>query len=402
MKKVQILLTCLAFLVAMITNASAADLIVDGTSMTLYGEHEYDNVQIINGGTLYVKPYNGTAGTGTLVIDADSIVVDATSSINADVAGYRGVENGNGEGPGGGEGGPTVMDGGGGGGYGGKGGDGSRDYHWAPDGTGGSSYGSATSMSILMGSAGGAAGTRDGDYGGFGGSGGGAISLLANTINIAGIITADGSDGRIYVNDASGGGAGGGILLVGGNVTVNGVLKAKGGNGGTSCGYPPCHLDDGGGGGGGGRIKIFYLSGTISASVSVAGGVGSLYGRNGEEGSYYVEKRGVEATIDIDPDTLNLKSKGKWITCYIALPEGYDVADIDVDSILLEGVIEVQHSDVQDGVLMVKFDRQNVIAYIELVLEVTPPDNVTPTVTGEVAGTPFEGSDTIRVISKGK
>ena len=60
-------------------NASAADLIVDGTTLTLYGEHEYDNVQIINGGILYVRPYDGTAGTGTLVIDADSIVVDATT-----------------------------------------------------------------------------------------------------------------------------------------------------------------------------------------------------------------------------------------------------------------------------------------------------------------------------------
>jgi hypothetical protein len=111
----------------------------------------------------------------------------------------------------------------------------------------------------------------------------------------------------------------------------------------------------------------------------------------------------VTATIDFDPNVLNLKSRGKWVTVYIELPEGYDVNDIDVNTILLEGVIEVQNSDVQDGVLMVKFDRQDVIYYIENILGITSGD-VTLTVTGELADeTLFEGSDTITVISeKGK
>lgn len=109
----------------------------------------------------------------------------------------------------------------------------------------------------------------------------------------------------------------------------------------------------------------------------------------------------IPATIDFDPDTLNLKSKGKFITCYIELPEGYDVNDIDVDTILLEDVIEVQNSDVQDSVLMVKFDKQDVIYYIENILGITS-DDVTLTVTGEVAEILFEGSDTIRVINNGK
>ena len=110
----------------------------------------------------------------------------------------------------------------------------------------------------------------------------------------------------------------------------------------------------------------------------------------------------IEATIDIDPDTLNLKSKGKWITCYIELPEGYDVGDIDVTSILLEGLFEVQHSDVQDDVLMVKFDRQNLIFYLESILGIEPPADVSLILTGELTdGTPFQGSDTIKVIDKG-
>jgi len=35
----------------------------------------------------------------------------------------------------------------------------------------------------------------------------------------------------------------------------------------------------------------------------------------------------LSATVDLDPDTLNLESKGKWITCYIELPEGYGIGD---------------------------------------------------------------------------
>jgi len=111
----------------------------------------------------------------------------------------------------------------------------------------------------------------------------------------------------------------------------------------------------------------------------------------------------LQAAIDINPDTLNLKSKGKWITCYIGLFEGYAVGDIDVDSILLEGLLEVQHSEVQDSVLMVKFDRQDIIWYIEDALEIEPPADVSLVVTGELTdGTPFEGTDTIRVINPGK
>ena len=127
----------------------------------------------------------------------------------------------------------------------------------------------------------------------------------------------------------------------------------------------------------------------------------------------------VDALAEIDPDTLNLKSKGKWITCYIALPDGYDIVlpddygpgDIDVDTVLLENVIAASRSEIQNGVLMVKFDRGNVIRWIEG-LGATPPTEVTLTVTGRVDGrvdgvppdlvVPFEASDTIRVLKKGK
>jgi hypothetical protein len=385
------------------------DLILNGTTLVMHGEVEYDSVMIMNGGVLYVTPFDGTGDTGMLTIKANSIFVDATSSINADGAGYRAIENGNGEGPGGGEGGPTVWDGGGGGAYGGKGGDGIRDLGLGgTDGYGGNPYGNANSMCILMGSAGGSAGSRDNDYGGFGGNGGGTISLWANTIEISGTITTNGNDGLIYINDSSGGGAGGGILLVGGSVNIyDGLLRVEGGNGGTACGTAPCILDDGGGGGSGGRIKIFYrtLLDVSSNSISLAGGNGSYLGHDGEPGSYYTEKIIVEATIDIEPDTLNLKSNGMFITAYIELHDDYDLINILVSTILLNNSVPAKLHPVDIGDhdsdnipdLMVKFYRSAVQEIIE------PGEEVEITVSGELSdGTLFVGSDKIRVIAKGK
>jgi hypothetical protein len=124
----------------------------------------------------------------------------------------------------------------------------------------------------------------------------------------------------------------------------------------------------------------------------------------------------IEATVDIDPDTLNLKSKGEWITAYIELPEGYDVNDIDVSTIYLVDTIPVDTSAPatvgdydSDGIsdLMVKFDRIAVVAYLGTE-DVTEDETGTDyyeelTIIGELTdGTQFEGSDTIRVIDKGK
>jgi hypothetical protein len=102
----------------------------------------------------------------------------------------------------------------------------------------------------------------------------------------------------------------------------------------------------------------------------------------------------IDAKIDIDPDTLNLKSNGKWITAYIDLPEGYNVSEIDISTVILEGSIPAEWGDLQDTTLMVKFDRRDVEDLIG-----GPSDDVVLTITGELGGgIEFEGSDTIRVI----
>ncbi|UCE36721.1 MAG: right-handed parallel beta-helix repeat-containing protein [Thermoplasmata archaeon] len=105
----------------------------------------------------------------------------------------------------------------------------------------------------------------------------------------------------------------------------------------------------------------------------------------------------ITSFIDIDPDTLNLKSKGKWITCYIGLPNGYDVNDIDISTVILEDTLPAKWGDIQGDTLMVKFDRSEVE-------DMLSPGTYNLKVTGELAdGTSFEGySDEIRVIDPGK
>lgn len=118
----------------------------------------------------------------------------------------------------------------------------------------------------------------------------------------------------------------------------------------------------------------------------------------------------ISVTVDVDPNTLNCKSKGRCITAHIELPEGYEPSDIDVNSIMLNHTIPVDTKARaavgdydSDGIsdLIVKFDRA---AVIELLGAIDYPDDtvksslVTVQVTGEVAGTTFEGSDKIKVL----
>jgi hypothetical protein len=108
----------------------------------------------------------------------------------------------------------------------------------------------------------------------------------------------------------------------------------------------------------------------------------------------------VTAIVDFDPDTLSFKNKGKVITVYIELPPGYDVSQIDIPSVRLNGTVPPLTTPTtigdydRDGIadLMVKFDGAAVKSLL------TPGDRVDATITGQVAGIGFQGTDTIRVI----
>jgi hypothetical protein len=113
----------------------------------------------------------------------------------------------------------------------------------------------------------------------------------------------------------------------------------------------------------------------------------------------------VPAQVDIAPKTLNLRSKGKWVTVHIQLPEGLNPADIDRSTLLLNGVVgaapkpwAISDSD-RDGIkdLMVKFPRAAVQATL------SAGNNAPIIITGELTnGTAFVGSTEVRAINPGK
>jgi hypothetical protein len=113
----------------------------------------------------------------------------------------------------------------------------------------------------------------------------------------------------------------------------------------------------------------------------------------------------VTATIDLHPNSLNLKSKGKWITGYIELPEGYDVADINVSTIMINDTLLIDPSapsaigDYDNDTimdLMVKFNRTEVSEFI--LLQGIKFGNIALNVTGQLDdGTFFEDMEIVRV-----
>jgi hypothetical protein len=117
---------------------------------------------------------------------------------------------------------------------------------------------------------------------------------------------------------------------------------------------------------------------------------------------YTIPAPPIEAEVDVDPDTLNLNSKGKWITCYIWLPEEYNVADVNSASVFLEDEIGAAWiwADEHTQLVMAKFNRSDVQ---EMLTQSGELGEVELTVTGKlIDGRPFKGTDIIRVIDKGK
>jgi len=117
----------------------------------------------------------------------------------------------------------------------------------------------------------------------------------------------------------------------------------------------------------------------------------------------------VPATVDLDPDTLNLKSEEKWITCYIELPEGCNVELISPATVTIwhEGasitsVAPDSPSEVGDydsdatSDLMVKFSRKDIIDYLKTLDPI--PASVTLRIKGDIGGFTLEGEDTIKII----
>jgi predicted outer membrane repeat protein len=102
------------------------------------------------------------------------------------------------------------------------------------------------------------------------------------------------------------------------------------------------------------------------------------------------------AEARIIPHTINLASKGNWITCYIWLPEEYDVADIEANTVLLDGQVKAESvlPDEKGQIAIARFSREEVQAILNI-------GQIELTITGQLAdGTIFEATDVIRVIDK--
>jgi len=80
----------------------------------------------------------------------------------------------------------------------------------------------------------------------------------------------------------------------------------------------------------------------------------------------------VTANLDVDPNSINLGSKGNFITAYLELPPGHDVNEIDAQDLTLNG-IEAEPNPTSvgdhdgDGLtdIMFKFDRAAVSSTLE-------------------------------------
>ncbi len=104
--------------------------------------------------------------------------------------------------------------------------------------------------------------------------------------------------------------------------------------------------------------------------------------------------------MDINPDTLNLKSNGKWVTVIITFPDDISADDVDIESLELEvdgKSISALWAIAGEGVLMVKFSRDALKEIVDGLGEVEIQ------VSGDLGGGgSFRGSDTIKVINPRK
>lgn len=192
-------------------------------------------------------------------------------------------------------------------------------------------------------------------------------------------------------------------------------------------------ITEGGFGAGGSRMSSASYSVVSTQGHMVAGGEMESENFTSSSGFVAAALPTLEAAIDIDPDTLNIRSGGKWITCYITLPEGYPRNVFDPTKVALsmvngelldpfifsdpeaihgesafvpangsgsypdEGEDQLPEYEGSDEILSVKFRRFDVQAVV------SPGDEVNLTICGSLTnGATFQGSGLIRVIDKGE
>ncbi len=112
---------------------------------------------------------------------------------------------------------------------------------------------------------------------------------------------------------------------------------------------------------------------------------------------FNVTESGIE--VKVTPRTLNLKSKGRWMTVKIKLPEDMNTTDFGVEDVRvsIHGTeLTPEWYKVGQNVIILKFNRKHVqeLADGSSTLEIT--------VTGTIDNESFAETDTIRIINPGK
>lgn len=126
------------------------------------------------------------------------------------------------------------------------------------------------------------------------------------------------------------------------------------------------------------------MMGVALGLALVAGLAGQARSRGGHA---VADAGGGEVTIQVSPATIALRSSGHDLTVHADLPFGV----VDSGSLTLDGLAATGSFADDRGDLVVKFDLDAVKQ------RVAPPSARLTLYGSEIDGTPFQGSDTVRV-----
>jgi hypothetical protein len=155
-----------------------------------------------------------------------------------------------------------------------------------------------------------------------------------------------------------------------------------------------------------GLIIVIFGIGAVAAPLSIIPGINSEDKSSNsnelpnKEDPNKSDKDIVEACIDFNPDTLNFKSNGKWITILIHFSNEIDINTVQLNSIIFNNVLSAEKIVIETGdgedvdKLVVKFDRSSVINIL------VPADIVEICISGKFNdGGKFKGTDSINLIN---
>ena len=112
----------------------------------------------------------------------------------------------------------------------------------------------------------------------------------------------------------------------------------------------------------------------------------------------------VHVKAKVSPKTLNLRSRGKWVTCIITLPKGYKAKDVNLSTLMLNGTIPGMVVSKAKGsrYLIVKFERNALMDLIDFIMKADDSmRKVCLTMSGRFKdGTSFAGTATVRVFMR--